>query len=890
MEQTPQSPRPQQSVSPLNPTPVDTGNKSGDLYAAITAEDEAPVVEQKKKKESPFMAMVVAFMRVTFWMDLTRRSNEGAFRVLALIWHTWMAILYVSGLLTLFLCLTSFVELPLKLENFFKEHNIQYDSLKMVDYSLSQINIVNLHDTQNLYQVPDIRVHSTFGDFLKNRILALDIDGLKMNLQTGQKNTLQWVSELFAHFNSDDEKSIQVNSLTVSNAVLTVLGKNLTIPVAFTITGDYTQKPQTSVNFNVNEDFLSLLGNMLISGNENNRHVDVTITSGLLNLPNSPEEEVEGKITADLSENEIQKLEAEFKLTYAYSVKNMTLTLTKGTSGYDGEFILVHKNVAGDAVSHEALVDMTVGFKNLSIDEKGHVTTKDPLSVNIRRLKQNNVLLSGFDGTFNGTLSCFFSEGKCSYQLSQESSLQLNELDLNLKEQKIALTDTRSLVIVPDGKENLVLQFQTPELQMNAQISQCETRGYLNTAANTLDASAKKMLLKGSFSQKQGNSNLSVNISGGNLTTTNMTLKQVAFSSDNIFDETSPVRFTAESVTTSSGLIKKPVQAEIVSVNGQSSIKLKIQDTGIALAGQGVFHPFKGSFSGNFALSKVQLEKLSAPLSDISDLFPAQLTNVSGELTASGRIQFTGENNVAGPLYLGLKDVSFDWNKTKIKGLNTVIALQSVVPFVTAPNQMFFIASLMQELTLSNLTSTFQVVNQDLRLFNIGADLGNQNLSLTSATISLTNPSALIYLKTKEDFMMNDFVPYLDLENIKITGGLGNLTVALDISDKGVGVSSTTLKVSEMPMISDVIPNPIFDLFRSNVEPYFVRTGKLILTGENHLQAEFDGWYLPQREKQGFSQKDILLNTVLFQKGAPHSVPGDIWNRINLLFGQGNGK
>ena len=102
-------------------------NNPNDLYAQITAEDEEVVVAPKKKT-TPIISIVAVFMKITFWVDELRRSHERFFILLRTIWACFMGVLYSAGLITLFLSVFSFMQLPVYLERYFSERGIQYDS------------------------------------------------------------------------------------------------------------------------------------------------------------------------------------------------------------------------------------------------------------------------------------------------------------------------------------------------------------------------------------------------------------------------------------------------------------------------------------------------------------------------------------------------------------------------------------------------------------------------------------------------------------------------------------------------------------------------------------------------------------------------------------------
>ena len=151
-----QGPQAQPPVNPSN----GMGPKKTDLYEAISKDDEEIIVKTKKKNQSPLMGSMVWFMKLTFYIDAVRRNHGSFFHVLGCIWAAFMGFIYLGGLITLFLSFYARARLPLYLEDFFTRHHLKYDSLKMADYSLTQIHVVNLHDDANKYIIPIFFVFS----------------------------------------------------------------------------------------------------------------------------------------------------------------------------------------------------------------------------------------------------------------------------------------------------------------------------------------------------------------------------------------------------------------------------------------------------------------------------------------------------------------------------------------------------------------------------------------------------------------------------------------------------------------------------------------------------------------------------------------------------------
>lgn len=882
-----------QEQTPMGQTPqAPAAVSGGDLYSAIIADDVVPAAAPTPQKHiSPFMKIVIAFMRLTFWMDLTKRSNEATFRALSFIWGLFMAVLYLSGAITFFLCLTSFIHLPSKLDRFFNENNIQYDTLEIEDYSLSQINITNLHDQNNVYQIPKVQIHSTFGDFLKNKILAIDAEGVRVNLKPSstEKSSIQWMLDLFAAFNGNSVKKLDVDSLTMNNAVLTLSGKNITIPIAFSLTGDYTKEAQTAVLFSVNEEFIKAQGTLSLSGSPQEQALKLSITSGSVTLPNRPEEELQGEINAVVQNNDIKSADLYLALNYGHSLKEIKASLQEsGTIGFDGEMSFSYSNTANEELAEKPLTAFSIKFKSLQIDEKGQISTSQPLELNIQRLENNDLLIEELETILNGDFVCQLGDLKCVYTLKKRSDVNLSSFMWNHKGKQIVFSKNNPLHLMPDAQQNLILQLASPSFQLDLSIDKLEVGGYLDKESDTLDVKAQNLQLSNVLAEKQSQTALSLEIKDGQIQTPFALVKGMSFSATDLFNSTSPVRFQAASVSLSSPLIKKPFSMQFLSLDKQSSIKLQVLESNMACVAKGFFDLFQMSFNGNFLISPITIQELPFDLQELSDYIPKNISNLSGKITLVGKNASVSKGNISGSLWLGLKNISFDIADTHVKNLNTVVALQSLLPLVSAPNQMFSIENIEDVLNLSNITATFQISNQMFRFFLISGQLADQILEATNSSFNLNNPDETIYFKTTKDFKMNEISSYLSLPNLILQGGTGALTLPLEVSQKGLNFSELTFKVNDTtlnPQTSE--ESDLFNLFTPDVSAYYIRGGKFLLTKGLNLEASLEGWLLPTKQKQSVETSQISLPYPLFKKGPIHSLPSDIYKRLNIFFPQG---
>ncbi|MGN0919532.1 MAG: hypothetical protein ACI4OR_02080 [Alphaproteobacteria bacterium] len=880
----PHAPKSAQAQPPTNPS-TNVGSKNTDLYSAIAKDDEEIIMTPKKKRQSPFMGLVVLFMKVTFYFDSVRRTHESFFHFLGGLWAGFMGLIYLGGLITLFLSIYARARLPLYLENFFESHNLKYDSLKMADYSLSRIKVTNLHDEGNQYVIPQLNVHSTFADFLQGRIRTLTADGLQLNLKSAKANgeSLENILSVLGMIANPMEAGLdlKINSITINNAVLNIEGADTKIPVNFSMSGLYTHNAQVIIPFTVNEEFLKMDASLSVSGQAQDRRLDLTIKSGTLALANRPPEELQGNVVIQTASDKITSVKSQINLNYGYSLKTIEADLENSEKGFKGNLSFLLKNTSEKEA--KPLADLTFTVDELLITKDGFISTSAPLQMKINRLVRNTTLLEGVGGTLNGDLQCSFTSSKCQYDLTQEATLQYQNLAVRYKDQNIVINESGNLLFMPSSN-TLILELTDSKIGLNWHLSDVILSGFYNTPTNTLLLKADTCQLNGSFSTQIHQDSFDVEIMNGFYQTPNLTMKGIDLTAQDLYNPTAPIRFSADEITTSSALLKQPVSVEMTYLNRQVKANVRVKETDISLMAEGVFQPFQKTFIGQFKMPSVDLKNLPFTLFDLSSVFPKSLTEVSGQVVAAGQLHFAGVANIAGPLYLGLQDVNFKAKDVAVGPVNGVVALQSLLPLVSAPNQNLFIGKIDTLAPLTNINASFQLENQALRLLAMTAGLGSETLSLSSALIPYRKPNALLYLKTDKDFDIAKMTPYLNLTGTTPVGGTGSLAIPVDISEEGIELSSVSLKVNNVTLRQVADKPDVVGLFQQGNNAYMIRTGQLVLDKDHFLQVDLDGWLMPMRKREAFTQNDIQLDKPLFKSGKESPVPAKIQDRQKLLF------
>ena len=889
------------AMPPKNPSQQQTGSgpamsngaKNMDLYNAIVGEvqEEEILAPQKKKRPTVVMSTVVWFMKLTFYFDSIKRNHETLFHFFGGIWTGIMAILYTSGVIALFLSIYARARLPLYLENFFDKYNLKYEKLKMMDYSLSKINVVNLHDGGNKYIVPQLVIHSTFADFLQGRIRTIIVDGLQINLsnKNSKENNLENLFKVLGLIANPAESGLdlKVNSITVNNAILSIEENDTKIPINFSMSGLYTNKAQIVVPFSVDENFLKLNASLSVSGNESDRSLSFSIKSGTFTPRNHHPEDLKGSATIQLNKNKISKVQANLDLSYGYGLKTLNMNLSNSDKGYNGDVSFVYKNTAEKDADLKPLMDLFFRLTNLKFTENQQVETSSPLTIKINRLAYGSVILEGFESILSGSLKCALSESECKYELKQKASVRYQNLALRFKEQNVFINESGNFTILPSSN-TFGISLKNSEIDLNWILSNLDLEGFYNSQTSTLKIKTDTCQLQGKFFDSTQKSSLNLKTEKLSYQTPNLQMENVLLDAKDLLEEKAPIHFTADEVLTSSPLLTIPVSIDLNYLDQKINADIKIKNSDIVLKTKGYLKPFQKTFTGQFVIQPVELQDVPFNLSELSPLFSQRINNLSGQVMAMGQLNFTGSNNISGPMYIGLKNVNFNLDETEVKQVNGVFALQSLLPLVSAPKQvqMLSIGKINKLIPFTNIQVGFQLENQALRLLNVEAQLGKENLSTTNTLIPYRTPNALFYLKSGKDFKMDTLAPYLNLAGIKPLGGTGSLSVPVDISDGTAKVVSAILKVNNLTLQQVPGKKDDIDLFKQGNNGYMIRNGQLVLDAGGNLQVDLDGWLImPSRKtkKEAFTQNDIQLSDPLFKAGSVNPVPNEISERQKSL-------
>ena len=88
------------------------------------------------------------------------------------------------------------IHFPTIVANHLKRNEISVESLKVVDNSLSHIQIAGLEDEEKTYRVSYVNLYSTFGDFLRKKVERVELENVVVKIKESQSFPRHFYADL----------------------------------------------------------------------------------------------------------------------------------------------------------------------------------------------------------------------------------------------------------------------------------------------------------------------------------------------------------------------------------------------------------------------------------------------------------------------------------------------------------------------------------------------------------------------------------------------------------------------------------------------------------------------------------------------------------------------
>lgn len=858
----------------LPPSP----NEGSELYAQIAREDTDPFVVKKKNKPL-LVQLMAAIMRLTLYVDSLKHTHERVFSFLGIVWMLWMAVLFLSGILVLLFAVYNWLQLPIYLEDQLQARNIQFES---VEYDTDRIVVRNLKDEKGMYTVDNMLIYSTFADLLQKRFRLVSLDGLNIFVDgNSETNVLEDIPQFLSRIQSPvkGRLDVTVNAVTVNNAKLIFKDKNINIPVSFSMEGNYDKSTRIVIPFSVDQPALRANGNLVVSGTNVNPEWILTITKAKVTLPRSAPEDLTGEIKMAMDRQALSTIHADLVLGYGTIKKHITADFKKkDEKALSGQVVWERDNLTEPEYSSS----MTFDIDRLSIKD-GVVRTQGPLSVYFKQFYATDFVVKDLKAPLDAEIVCQ-NWSQCEVHFRKASKVTIQDLQFFYQRRNIYNVEPVQFVLNP--QENAIfIADRNPYLTFNMPMKDLVFEGRTEELKSTVSVNAKDVVISGFVmdSEAEG-SQLALAIKGLGYKDSDFAFKDASLHIDNILQDAPKVQLSAQDMTVASvPLLSHPFNVSLNTLGGNSVASLKFKDMPLSVQLDGKFSFAQRTFTGNVFIPPFELKELNSPVQSFWAGIPDSLSNFSGQVAAKGKLTWLGNYNVAGPLYVGLKDVSFDVAGTPISGVNTIVLVETLAPFTTKKSQHVVINSIENIIPFRNLDAIFQVDNQNLRVSKLSVLGGGIPLVLPPSVIATKNANALIALKNESPIDSKQFQNAMNLYGIDVRSGSASVSIPIEIKNDQVRIQNAVMKMQSVLLDRQ---NKQYENIFGTSSSYFIRSGQVIMDQNKILQLAFNGRILPSK-----AQKDIQLNRVVlpdsfFKPIAPKDVPQDIERNLNALFGE----
>ena len=862
-------PAPKQS-SAVNP-------QESELYRQISREDEEGPILSKKKQQSPLMDFVVSFMRATLYIDSIRRSNELTFRRLGKAWAVFMGILYISGILMIVFSIYNRLQLPYYLESQLKARQIQFESAQ---YDMDRIEVRQLKGPDGLYTVDTLIMNTTFTDLLQKRIRSVVLDGV--NIYLGTQSDFNPIKDIPAILNqlqhpTQGESDLTINALTVNNAKLNFEKGQMALPLSFSMEGIYDDTTQIIIPVSFDKPNLMFKGVLAISSDGDNPEWTLKISKGNVTLPRRAPEDFTGEIKTVLNEQKLDSISAAVQLGGGTIRKEIRLELQPTEDDhFAGTFSWSRQNTTEPTLSS----DLTIDLPSLSFSEKEALKMQGIVTIGSKQFNLYNISFKNLNTKLDADIICTTWK-QCTASVVKNSDIVIPELQFEHQRQTFKAESPVTLTLKPQ-RELVLMDATQPDfhLAFNLGVQNLVFEGKKTDSSEKLDITSEKANLKAVWSDA---SRIAVNFKGLNYDSPTTSFKNATLDIADLLQSTAQIKMQAQDMRLiNQPLLSQPFEMNFNMVGSQAAARLKFKEQPIVIGLEGTLALPQRAFSGKLDMAPFDLKDLTLPLNELWPDIPETVKNAKGKVAARGLLNWSNGHASGNPLYIGLKDVSFDLGKTKIEGVNTVLAAESLLPLTTKPSQHIFVQNIQSLIPIQDVYAEFQLDNQSLKMNQLLAAVATIPVMLPPSIITPKNNGLMLYLKNTQPVNLKQVQKAINLPGFKIAEGIASLSIPIEFQEGTFDIPNVTFKVQDTQLNWAKSPSSAF----GNSTGYIIRNGQFILDQDKMLRMSLNGRVLPSKKPKEVQFQQIPLPEDFISTENHRGPPKDILGWQKVLFGE----
>lgn len=860
---------------------VRRASQPGDLLSQISAED---VLEEKKRKEkadeTPITTRIfVMLMRGFLVYDGYSRKHRPLFKLAAFIWGVFISTIYLGGIIALSIVGYSYMRFPALVRQYFEANNMIVDSLKMQDYNFSQIEINGIQDNDRTYQINQMNIRSSFSDFLRKKVKLVSLNDATIQINETEQG-LDLGNLLKFLINLNTRSDVSVANASVKTGTLIVQGDGYRFPVQFSMTGQYDNHANIRVPIMIKENDLTLSGVLSIMGNPASLDWQFEILMGSITLPNHHSENISGKMNFKTKNMTLSEIKGDLTLSYEKNTRQIKIDLTRRGDEFEGTTSLAFETKGAKDNSKNIKSELLLTFKGLKVPSFSRQSTDKPIQVKISTLTTENYELSQMETTLEGNLTCHL--GSCKYDLKKEAPVRVQHAFFKRATETYTTSKPVQFVFLPQAE---FLSFENQQVAVRFGMRDFSFEGYRNAKDAILKVTAESLFLEGYPFDSDDTHGLRLQAGNFDYDSPEVTLLQTDVIVDDLLKTNSKLSLNSASVQLkNSNAVKKPFSLRFQTENKLTKAQATVLDTNIQVNFSGLADFSLPEFKGTVYIPPFQLNTFDN-LSDLSGLFLNTLSNVSGDISLYGNVYWRSEKQVTGPLFLALKNVSFERGNMKVVDLNTVISLQSLVPFISQPNQSIFVGKVLGPVPLQNIMASVKFDTQLIRIPSLRGFVAGVPVYMDSTIVPYRTSGMTVYFKnTAVDWSKTQ--PSFASQDISLEG-TGTISFPVEIKDNVFNVRNGEVKLVNTAIRYKGDNKLVRSKILNKGNMYLIRNGNFIVnTKENGIvdtYTHLEGVTEPKGEKVQVKTSDTFRFEDIFELIPVTDIPEEIAQKQDLM-------
>ena len=772
-----------------------------DLLAQISAEDK--MMNVKEEKRQFFMTIMASVMGFMFQFDAYRKTHNKLFSRLYASWKMFVFFLLGCGGLTALLMIYLVMYFPSFVETYLRTAGIQTSSLKVNRFSSTQVVIENMQAKDGSFYVGRTTLTYTLPELVRGHIREALMQGVQINLDN--KKPYWNMAEIYKLYQSSfASKMVQIENVMIPEGMAYLTYNDDTVPVKFSVKNNYVDGIlRSELPFKTEENtIMEANGTLSVSGG---RKLNWSLDLMSARLLSPKVREISGGIKATSSQGVFQDVKTDLTFTDLYSSFSSNIDVKINQGSVDGRVTLKMAELNRD--NKRATQSYTFDFSDLKVsDELTTLETKNDIIITANDVTYPHFQLKNGQVKLKGHLNCL--KGECTYQLSDPGEVELLGAEVLLSNHAYISKKPLVFKLETQPETPLFQRNTTGDYAFNFVIPELYFDGHRNAEVSPVKLELKNVAYTLKESLTQGES-LSVKVADGNLETPDYALKAISADVMNPFSTfpTGKLLIKEVKLLDKKGFLQVPFTLDLDLKHEHSQAKLTALDGQIQFDFDGAIRLTSGTFRGNFSMKPIQLKDLKVPLNEIYPQFPAEIQHTAGTISMMGEVDYRDATMISGPMFVLFDNVSGHYKNFGFEGLNTVLSVDTLMPFSTKPDQDLFVAKLTGAFPVQNLQALFQIENPYIFLNKLSLDLGNIPLSMDTLAIPFESNNTIIYLQNKR-VELSKLAPGLNLPQPLEMTGFADVMIPLYIRNQGLTIQGAEANIRDALFIAkpDNIP------------------------------------------------------------------------------------